>query len=134
MDMRRSDKVAYIANNKIVINNLYVCFKEQQANSKWFKGEIPQNVFLNCGHCKKCLRTMLQLDILGLFKQYEGIFDTSEWNKLKIKYIALVLSKRKEDDLCYDLYQSMLTHKYKIPKQSKLYVFAIISYKKQKKY
>ena len=27
----------------------------------------------------------------------------------------------------------MLTHKYKIPKQSKLYVFAIISFKKLKK-
>ena len=133
MDMRRSDKVAYIANNEIVRKNLHVCWKELQANSKWFKGEIPQNDFLNCGHCKKCLRTMLQLDILGLLKQYEGIFDTSEWPRLKIKYIALVLTKRKENDLCLDLYQSMLTHKYNIPIQSKLYALAIIIYRKLKK-
>ena len=133
MDMRRSDKVAYIANNEIVRKNLYVCLKEQQANSEWFKGVIPQNDFLNCGHCKKCLRTMLQLDILGQLKQYEGIFDTSEWNKLKIKYIALVLAKRKENEMCFDLYQSILTHKYIIPTQSRFYVFAIICYKKLKK-
>lgn len=133
MDMRRSDKVAYIANNEIVRKNLYVCLKEQQSNSKWFKGKIPQNDFLNCGHCKKCLRTMLQLDILGQLKQFEGIFDTSEWPKLKKKYITLVLTKRKENDICLDLYQSMLSHKYKIPIQSKLYSSALINYRTLKK-
>ena len=117
MSMRRSDKVAYISDSELVQKELYVCLKEQilnnpQASNKYY-GE-----FKNCGHCKKCLRTMLQLEILGKLDLFKDIFDMKDWCNMRENYIAEVIVGRKENLMLADLYQSMIDHHYAIPHTS----------------
>lgn len=118
MNMSRSDKVEYIAKDEIVRNHLYVCLKEQQANGPLHRKNV--NGFLNCGYCEKCRRTLLQLDILGQLDGYDKIFDLSDWKKIRNKYIARVLVKRKNNYMYRDLYSSMLKHNFNIPLQSRI--------------
>ena len=126
-NMRRSDKVKYIIKDEIVRENLYVCLKEQQANSP-YHSIIDDRGFLNCGHCKKCKRTMLQLDVLGQTDEFKRIFDWSDWEKERIKYIAHVIAERNNNDMFHDLYASMCENHYAIPFRSKVYAFLYCSY------
>lgn len=115
MTMKRSEKVKYIASNKIVQENLYVCLKEQSLNdSNGNDARLKNNHWLNCGYCMKCMRTMLQLDILGLLPQYADVFNTEGWEEQKQSYIGMVLAYRKDDYWYQDLYDSMVANKYPI--------------------
>ena len=119
--MKRSEKVSCIAKNKVVQENLYVCLREQSENDRGRGGNIENSSQkLNCGHCMKCERTMLQLDILGLLPQYAEIFDTRGWEKRKDKYVGMVLAYRKEDYWYEDLYHSMIVNKYPISFKARL--------------
>ena len=115
MTMKRSDKVARIAHNKTVQDNLYVCLREQSVNDGRLDSvHIADREWKNCGCCMKCKRTMLQLDILGVLPQYAAIFNMSEWEKQKETYIGMVLAYRKEDYWYQDLYDSMVKNNYHI--------------------
>ncbi len=48
---RRIDKIAFLTNHQIALDNLHVCYKEGDDK--------------NCGVCEKCLRTMVALDLFG---------------------------------------------------------------------
>ncbi len=121
MNMRRSDKVKYISEDRLVQERLYVCLKEQQANNPNIKNKY-QGSYLNCGHCKKCLRTMLQLEILGKLDLFKDIFDLSDWDKEREQYIADVIIGSKNNLMLANLYDSMLEHNYPIPSKSLQYV------------
>jgi len=125
MNMRRSDKVKYISTEKIVQENLNVCLKEQSANTPGI--ERYQGNYLNCGRCQKCLRTMLQLDILGVLNDFSKIIDLEEWPKLKDRYIAEVIVNKSDSLMLKDLHESMLEHDYLIPEASKTYVKCMTS-------
>ena len=119
MTLRRSKKIEYIADDPIVQKHLYVCLKEQILNN-------PRSIhkyygdFLNCGMCEKCLRTMLQLDILGVLDDFKNIFDLSKWPELKLEYITKVIIFRESDLMYHDLYLSMKEHNYPIPSKVKI--------------
>ena len=115
LNMRRSDKVAYIADDKIVQENLYVCLKEQILNNPNSPNKYYGN-YLNCGQCKKCHRTMLQLEILGKQDLFRNIFDYGKWPEEKAQYIADVVAGKDNDLMNRDLYESMLEHNYPIPR------------------
>ena len=115
MNMRRSDKVAFIADDKIVQENLYVCLKEQIRNNPNLPNKY-QGSYLNCGQCKKCRRTMLQLEILGKQDCFKEIFDYGKWDEEKGKYILAVVSGKDKDLMNRDLYESMLEHNYPMPR------------------
>ncbi len=115
LNMRRSDKVAYIADDKIVQENLYVCLKEQILNNPNSPNKYYGN-YLNCGQCKKCHRTMLQLEILGKQDLFRNIFDYGKWSEEKARYIANVVAGKDNDLMNRDLYESMLEHNYPIPR------------------
>ena len=115
MNMRRSDKVKYIADDKIAQSNLYVCLKEQIINN--LKNENNYyGSYLNCGQCKKCLRTMLQLEILGKLDKFRGIFDSEKWPERREHYIAKVIAEKDKNLMFRNLYESMLENNYPIPK------------------
>lgn len=118
MNLMRSDKVNYISADPIVQENLYVCLKEQESNNPYIKQKYHGSS-LNCGRCKKCLRTMLQLDILGMLDGFKGVFDFDEWKKKKEDYIAEVIANRNHNLMLKDLYDSMIEHRYLIPGYSK---------------
>lgn len=49
---RRVDKLAYLVESELAMSSLRVCFQ-------------PGVNGLNCGHCKKCVRTMVGLRVVG---------------------------------------------------------------------
>jgi hypothetical protein len=49
----------------------------------------------NCGHCIKCMRTMLTLDILGKLDHYSQVFEMKGYEEDKYRYLAYVLTTRK---------------------------------------
>lgn len=97
----RSRKVHYIMNDAIVQQNLNVCLKEQFSNNG--TSDYDDNGKLNCGHCLKCLRTMLQLDIYGVLDKYSGIFNLKDWEAIKPKYLLKVVSERETNTLFNDI-------------------------------
>lgn len=118
MNMKRSEKVNYISSDPIVQEKLYVCLKEQELNNP-YKKQKYHGQYLNCGQCMKCLRTMLQLDILGVLNNFKDIFDFGEWEMRKGDYIAEVIVDHNKNLMLKDLYDSMIEHNYPIPKYSK---------------
>lgn len=125
MNMNRSEKVKYISKEKIVQEKLNVCLKEQLANNPQIKDKYQGN-YINCGRCKKCLRTVLQLDILSVLDEFSNIFDLGEWAKKKDLFIAEVIANKDNNYYMHDLYCSMLENDYVIPKASKRYAKRII--------
>jgi hypothetical protein len=53
-DVSRFEKTARVAQSKVALEHLHVCWKE--ANDR------------NCGACEKCLRTMTALEVLGALR------------------------------------------------------------------
>jgi len=115
MNMRRSDKVEYIADDKLVQENLYVCLKEQIQNNPQSTNKYHGS-YLNCGQCKKCRRTMLQLEILGKQDLFRNIFDYGKWPEEREQYIADVVAGKDTNLMYRNLYESMQEHHYPIPR------------------
>lgn len=46
----------------------------------------------NCGHCQKCIRTLVALDTLGILERFSKVFDIEEykrhsyWYKCRLRY------------------------------------------------
>ncbi|HSQ26227.1 MAG TPA: hypothetical protein VLM80_03780 [Anaerolineales bacterium] len=55
-DLVRPQRVAQIANNQAILDNLHVCLHN-----------LPSG--LNCGKCEKCVRTMISLRALGVLNR-----------------------------------------------------------------
>ncbi len=66
----RSEKIEALAGERIVLDNLHVCFQGQDTH-----GQDETN----CSRCGKCLRTMLALDALGKLRQCP-MFDLSRYS------------------------------------------------------
>jgi hypothetical protein len=126
MDMSRSDKVRYISTDEIVRKNLYVCLKDQISNNALIKNKY-EGVYLNCGRCLKCERTLLQLDIFNQLDEFSAIFDLSVWPKRKRYYIGEVIAGKKKNIMMMDLYNSMIDNNYEIPRFSRLYAIYVSS-------
>lgn len=60
----RLGKVRYLADYEITYNNLHVCITDEY----------------NCGHCRKCLRTMLDFYLIGKLNCYSDVFDLKFFN------------------------------------------------------
>ena len=44
----------------------------------------------NCGHCEKCIRTLLTLEALNKLDLYSNVFDIEDYNKNKNKHYAFM--------------------------------------------
>ena len=73
---RRVDKVRRIADWDIAKKYLNVCvsWKPEHRDAS------------NCGHCPKCLRTLLPLEILGKLDDYSKLFNMEQYKKISYKY------------------------------------------------
>jgi len=76
---RRTEKTATVADYEPSYRWLNVCAVQAK----------------NCGHCIKCMRTMLTLDILGKLDRYKQVFEMKSYEKDKLRYLAYVLATRK---------------------------------------
>jgi len=59
-ETRRSEKVAFLANNALAMRNLRVCYQNREGA-------------YNCGECGKCLRTMISLQAAGALGRCETL-------------------------------------------------------------
>lgn len=82
MEASRVEKVRYISDNPIVQRHLQVCAIEQDA------GNQVQLSSLNCGCCRKCRRTILQLYAFGKLDAFENVFDLSAFRSNTGKYVG----------------------------------------------
>ena len=58
----------------------------------------------NCGHCTKCIRTMVALDIMGRLDDFIDVFeDVSYYRKYRWKFITHMREASDKDIFYYDM-------------------------------
>ena len=98
-NMTRIQKTTYISKFADTYDNLHVCWHEKE----------------NCGSCKKCIRTLVTLDVLGVLDKYCKSFDVDYYYKNRDTYISEVVLMRNMDVSYMEIYKYMLECKCKMP-------------------
>ena len=91
--------------------------------------------FHNCGHCPKCYRTLITLDLLGEVDNFKNVFDVDSYKSNRSKAYGWLLNARngdaKEDNAVFarDIYDLAKAKHADIPASSYVYMIknAIIS-------
>lgn len=78
----RAEKAEFIADNKVVQDNLFVC------NIKGY----------NCGICEKCLRTQLNFYACNKIDKFENVFDLNLFEKNKNKALVDTIGRGSDFD------------------------------------
>ena len=89
-DVNRVDKTRYIMNNPIVQRHLQVCAVDQ--NGDFRDNDVFRTEKLNCGQCRKCMRTVSTLYGLGVLDDFKEIFDLSKFHSNMAKYVGYALA------------------------------------------
>ena len=117
----RIEKTAAIADMDIAQKYLDVCFR-----------------FNSCGHCSKCYRTLLTLDLLGKLDNFSKVFDINEYRNDKSKALGWLLSEQladgKDDNAVFarEIYRMAKQKKMKIPISAYFYAAKILFAQKKK--
>ena len=82
---RRVDKLKNIADWEIAQKYLNVCVSHLPDAS-------------NCGHCPKCLRTLLPLEIIGKLDKFSRVFNIEQYKKNSFNYKVNCLQKYDKSD------------------------------------
>ena len=104
---RRLDKIKYISNSSITNKYLDVCYN--------FTGH-------NCGKCYGCIKTMVELDILGKLDDYSQVFDLKDYyanRKERVRVLAEGSIKKEMSSVkeaWIDIVEYARTHNSKISK------------------
>lgn len=69
MEVTRGEKLSYIVDHPVVHRHMQVCAIEQD------RGNVVRLDKLNCGTCRKCQRTVLQLYAINKLSEYQQLFD-----------------------------------------------------------
>jgi hypothetical protein len=77
----RVEKTLRVAEIKESYEYLDVCFSGRNSSR-------------NCSTCRKCMRTILTLEIAGLADRYSRVFDYEEYQKRRIFFMARVLKSK----------------------------------------
>lgn len=88
MGAGRFEKTRLVCQHPSSYSTLHVCLQSED----------------NCGHCMKCIRTMVALDILGMLDKYRESFDVDYYNEHRSEYINIVASQRNQDAFYKELY------------------------------
>jgi hypothetical protein len=105
-EYKRGEKIKIVSNIENSYKFLDVCTTDG-VNQK------------NCSACKKCLRTLTVLDLLGKLKLYKESFDLRVYQKHKSKFLGKVLSKN--DEFTQEIYELAMKKKFTFPVASYLY-------------
>lgn len=82
MEVTRNEKLAYIVDFEVVRKHMQVCAIEQDAGVEVHLEKI------NCGQCRKCRRTILQLEAINKLDAFDSVFDLSAYKKNPGKFIG----------------------------------------------
>lgn len=86
MEVTRYNKMKEFVHNEVAQRHLQVCGISQS-----FGGGIVVEK-LNCGHCIKCRRAIISLELLGALDKYKNLIDTTLYYKNKAKFIGYELA------------------------------------------
>lgn len=84
-DMTRAEKIVLIAKHPITYDLLDVCMEPRKVRNK-----------INCSTCYKCLRAMINLEILGQLDSYAPVFDLKLYRRLRWWALAQFLNGAEE--------------------------------------
>lgn len=104
-NMTRIQKVAFLSEFEDTYDNLHVCWHETD----------------NCGRCKKCIRTLVTLDILGVLDKYSRAFNLDHYYSERDSMICEVILLRKFDMSYMEIYNFMVRNNYKMPSSVTLF-------------
>ena len=100
----RNEKIQQIAQFPQSYDYLLVCYAEDE----------------NCGKCLKCIRTLIELDFLGVLDRYKNSFDVEHYKKNHNWYMTRMYAKRHFDEFMMGLVQYAKEHEIHIPLHCKL--------------
>ena len=104
--MPRIKKTIYISDNPIVQKYINVCAYETE----------------NCGHCVKCIRTMMALDIIGKLELFNVSFPHQEfYKKNRWKELGNVLDKNNKDLFMQELREYIIENSIDVGRKAKFY-------------
>lgn len=116
-DKSRVQKTEYIAHDKLVQGNLYVCWRDIFSNGNpEYKKEMDAIPYRNCTRCDKCLRTALTLDILGVLDKYSSLFDLEYYYTQRQSYLFTVLAESEINPMYYQIASLIKNSGYVYPK------------------
>lgn len=72
----------------------------------------------NCGTCKKCVRTLLTLEIAGLIDRYAGVFDLTAYRRGRHWRVGRILSSKWENS--FEIRQLARERGYRFPLHERL--------------
>lgn len=72
----RLEKTQFISNFPVVREHLDVCLHPTASHEK------------NCSRCGKCIRTMFQLEVLGVLDKFHAVFDLAHFKKHRQQYLG----------------------------------------------
>ena len=104
-NMTRIQKVAYLSKFEDTYDHLHVC---------WYATD-------NCGCCKKCIRTLVTLDVLGVLDKYSRAFNLERYYNNRESIISEVILLRKCDMSYMEIYNFMVRNNYKMPSRVTLF-------------
>ena len=88
----RTEKTANIADLPLAQKHLNVCVNSSDEHVE----------ATNCGHCSKCLRTMMALDSINALQKFSRVFDLSQWEKYSYRYKCEQVFRYKYDSFAQD--------------------------------
>lgn len=106
---RRTQKTALIASWNIAKKYLNVCCIDDNS--------------LNCSSCKKCIRTMLTLDALGVLDSYSEVFDIKKYKKIAYREKCKLVKYYGKEPLNTDNYNLWKEKKGRIPSKIESYIY-----------
>lgn len=76
----------------------------------------------NCGVCKKCLRTLLPLEILGKLDKFSRVFNIEQYRKNSFNYKVRCLQNYGEDPFETENVDFAREHNFPMPTKRDCYV------------
>lgn len=95
----RLNKIKKIVNYPITYKWLNVCIGEEE----------------NCGHCSKCIRTLLELESIGQLNNYCNVFDLNDFKKNRSKFIGYMIEQKSSNVYFKEIYNEYKKNKIEIP-------------------
>lgn len=84
-EMTRAEKILLLSKHPLTYDLLDVCMEPRKARSK-----------INCSTCYKCLRAMINLEIIGKLDCYEAVFDLKQYRRIRWWALAQFLHGAEE--------------------------------------
>lgn len=95
----RLEKVKEIVKYPITYKWLNVCIGEEK----------------NCGHCPKCIRTLLALESIGKLDKYRDVFDLKDFAKNRTKFLGYMIEQKSSNIFFKEIYDEYKKNNIKIP-------------------